>query len=71
MITSFPLTVQKNDLPIPSFPFARISNKPSPNAFVYGLPSTGPNASIISAICKKFAKIPDGNDKVSVSTFWL
>lgn len=71
MMTSCPFTMQKNDLPIPSFPFDLISNKPPLSAFVYGDPNAGPNSSIISAICKKLAKIPEGNSRVSDSTFGL
>ncbi len=69
MITSLPITMQKNDLPIPSLPLALISKSPSPIALVYGAPSAGPNSSIISAMCKKLANIPAGNDNVYDSTF--
>lgn len=71
MITSLPLTMQKNDLPIPSLPLALISKSPLPKALVYGAPRAGPNSSIISVICKKFANIPAGNDSVSVSTYLI
>jgi hypothetical protein len=69
--TSFPLIVQKNDRPIPSWPFARISKRPFPNALVYGIPREGPNCSIISTIWRKFASIPFGKDRVILETFSL
>ena len=68
---SLPLTPQKKDRPIPSFPFARISKRPFPSGAVYGLPSEGPSSSIISTICKKLAKMPAGKERVFRSTFLL